>query len=363
MRDMKVLLGLLCSFLVLGHGTALAQIHLSDRQGSTPARLDNCFGAWTNRASNERYQVEWPVFKSNGQGIHTFANGERYIGGCSEDVVRLRVESFDLMLLDMEMPALDGLGVLKVVKSTPKLSYSPVIIIYSAGNFDRIVECIQVGAEDYLPKPFNAFLLRARGFSSLEKNRLLDLDREQILKLQREKEMLHIEQMKSEKMMLNILPKTTDDCLKKGEENIAGSYSEVTVLFSDLVGFTKMSAKKTAPELVKFLNDIFSEFDKRDELLGLEKTKTIGGAYMAVGGSPISRSEHAEIVADKALGMFQHLADFNQPNQEEIQIRIGIHSGPVVGGVIGFTKFFYDLWANTVNIHSRMASTSENGRV
>jgi len=163
--------------------------------------------------------------------------------------------------------------------------------------------------------------------------------------------------------MLNILPKPIADRLKKGEKNIAGSYPEVTVLFSDLVGFTKMSAKKTAPELVKLLNDIFSRFDKRAELLGLEKIKTIGDAYMAVGGLPIPRSDHAEIVADMALGMYQDLADFNQANQQEIQMRIGIHSGPVVAGVIGFTKFSYDLWGNTVNTASRMESTSGNGRI
>ena len=284
-------------------------------------------------------------------------------GDGNEAVERLRVESFDLMLLDMEMPELDGLGVLKVVKSTPELSYLPVIIVSSAEDFDRIVECIQVGAEDYLPKPFNAVLLRARVFSSLEKKRLRDLDREHILELQREKEMLHIEQMKSEKLMLNILPKPIADRLKRGEKNIAGSYPEVTVLFSDLVGFTKMSASKTAPELVKLLNDIFSRFDKRAELLGLEKIKTIGDAYMAVGGLPIPRSDHAEIVADMALGMYQDLADFNQDNQQEIQMRIGIHSGPVVAGVIGFTKFSYDLWGNTVNTASRMESTSGNGRI
>jgi len=295
----------------------------------------------------------------NGIGITNISEA----GDGNEAVERLRVESFDLMLLDMEMPELDGLGVLKVVKSTPELSYLPVIIVSSAEDFDRIVECIQVGAEDYLPKPFNAVLLRARVFSSLEKKRLRDLDREHILELQREKEMLHIEQMKSEKLMLNILPKPIADRLKRGEKNIAGSYPEVTVLFSDLVGFTKMSAKKTAPELVKLLNDIFSRFDKRAELLGLEKIKTIGDAYMAVGGLPIPRSDHAEIVADMALGMYQDLADFNQANQQEIQMRIGIHSGPVVAGVIGFTKFSYDLWGNTVNTASRMESTSGNGRI
>jgi len=135
------------------------------------------------------------------------------------------------------------------------------------------------------------------------------------------------------------------------------------VLFSDFVGFTQMSAKKPAQELVKLLNDIFSRFDKRAEFLGLEKIKTIGDAYMAVGGLPIPRSDHAEIVADMALGMYQDLAEFNQANQQEIQMRIGIHSGPVVAGVIGFTKFSYDLWGNTVNTASRMESTAGNGRI
>ena len=281
----------------------------------------------------------------------------------NEAIERARAEPFDLMLLDMEMPDLDGLGALKIVKSTPELSYLPVIIVSGAEEFERTVECIRIGAEDYLPKPFNPVLLRARVFSSLEKKRLRDLDRQRIIELQREKDLLSIEQMKTEKLMLNILPKPIAERLKKGEKNIAGSYPEVTVLFSDLVGFTKMSATKTAHELVKLLNDIFSRFDRRAEDLGLEKIKTIGDAYMAVGGLPIPRSDHADIVADMALGMYQDLNDFNVSNGMDIQMRIGMHSGPVVAGVIGFTKFSYDLWGNTVNTASRMESMALKGRI
>lgn len=163
--------------------------------------------------------------------------------------------------------------------------------------------------------------------------------------------------------MLNILPRPIAERLKKGESNIAGSYPEVTILFSDLVGFTKMSSGKTAQELVKLLNDLFSRFDQRAENLGIEKIKTIGDAYMAVGGLPIPRADHAEIVADMALGMFEDLRDFNEKNAMELNMRIGLNSGPVVAGVIGFTKFAYDLWGNTVNTASRMESTSENGRI
>jgi len=284
-------------------------------------------------------------------------------GDGNEALEKVRAESFDLMLLDMEMPELDGLGVLNIVKSDPALSYLPVIVVSGAEQFEKTVECIQIGAEDYLPKPFDPILLRARVFSSLEKKRLRDLDREHIALLQHEKELLNIEQMKTEKLMLNILPKPIAERLKKGEKNIAGSYPEVTILFSDLVGFTKMSSTKSPADLVKLLNDLFTRFDKRAEELGLEKIKTIGDAYMAVGGLPIPRSDHAIIAADMALGMYQDLIEFNQANGSDLQMRIGLNSGPVVAGVIGFTKFSYDLWGNTVNTASRMESTSAIGRV
>ena len=295
----------------------------------------------------------------NGMGITHISEA----GDGNEALVRLREDPPDLMLLDMEMPELDGLGVLKAVKSSPDLSYLPVIMVSSAELFEKTVECIQIGADDYWPKPFNPVLLRARVFSSLEKKRLRDADRENIAQLQHEKEMLSLEQMKTEKLMLNILPQPIAQRLKKGEKNIAGSYSEVTVLFSDLVGFTKMAAHKSAPDLVKLLNDLFTRFDIRAQNLGLEKIKTIGDAYMAVGGLPIPRTDHAEIVADMAIGMFQDLSAFNTDNKMELEMRIGMHSGPVVAGVIGFTKFSYDLWGNTVNTASRMESTSKTGRI
>jgi adenylate cyclase len=276
---------------------------------------------------------------------------------------KIQAEQFDLMLIDMEMPELDGLEVLKLVKADALLRYLPVIVISGADQFDKTVECIQVGAEDYLPKPFNPVLLRARVFSSLEKKRLRDIDQGRIVELQREKELLNLEQMKSDKLMLNILPKPIADRLKRGESNIAGNYPEVTVLFSDLVGFTKMSSQKSAGDLVKLLNDLFSRFDRRAENLGLEKIKTIGDAYMAVGGLPIPRSDHADICAEMALGMFDDLVEFNKQYDADLAMRIGLNTGPVVAGVIGFTKFSYDLWGNTVNTASRMESTSISGRI
>ena len=178
-----------------------------------------------------------------------------------EALQKIQAETFDLMLLDMEMPEMDGLETLKAVKSSPELRYLPIIVVSGSEHFERTIECIQVGAEDYLPKPFDPVLLRARVFSSLEKKRLRDVDRERIIQLQHEKELLNIEQMKTEKLMLNILPKPIAERLKKGESNISGSYPEVTILFSDLSGFTKMASNKTASELVKLLNDLFGRFE------------------------------------------------------------------------------------------------------
>jgi class 3 adenylate cyclase len=280
-----------------------------------------------------------------------------------EAIATVRSKSIDLMLLDMEMPELDGLGVLTELKSDDIYKSLPIIVISGADQFEKTIKCIEIGAEDYLPKPFDPILLRARIFSSLEKKRLRDLDQKHLEMLNQEKELLEVEQMKTEKLMLNILPRPIADRLKRGEKNISGSYPDVTILFSDLVGFTKMSSQTSATDLVKLLNDLFTRFDKRADALGVEKIKTIGDAYMAVAGLPIPRPDHAQLCAELALGMFDDLKAFNQENGKELDMRIGLNSGPVVAGVIGFTKFSYDLWGNTVNTASRMESTSKPGRV
>jgi class 3 adenylate cyclase len=205
--------------------------------------------------------------------------------------------------------------------------------------------------------------LRARIFSSLEKKRLRDLDKKHLEMLNQEKQLLEIEQMKTEKLMLNILPKPIADRLKRGEKNISGAYPEVTILFADLVGFTAMSSQLRAAELVSLLNDLFTRFDRRAEELGVEKIKTIGDAYMLAGGIPIPRGDHAEITAEMALGMFEDLNAFNRERGKELKMRVGLNSGPVVAGVIGFTKFSYDLWGSTVNTASRMESTAAPGTI
>ncbi len=174
---------------------------------------------------------------------------------------------------------------------------------------------------------------------------------------------LQEEQEKSERLLLNILPEAIAQQLKDGNSNIAQKFDAVTILFADIVGFTKLSAVISATELVDLLNEIFSAFDRLTEQYGLEKIKTIGDAYMVAGGIPSPREDHAKAIAAMALDMQQVIAQFNQRHENQLRIRIGINSGAVVAGVIGQKKFIYDLWGDAVNTASRMESHGLPGTI
>jgi class 3 adenylate cyclase len=164
------------------------------------------------------------------------------------------------------------------------------------------------------------------------------------------------EREKVERLLLNILPQPIAERLKQEPITIADSFTEATIMFADIVGFTSLSARLSATEIVNLLNQIFSTFDQLAERHGLEKIKTIGDAYMVVGGLPTPRPDHAELVAEMALDMQQEIAKFSREFDESVSIRIGINTGPVVAGVIGLKKFIYDLWGDAVNTASRMES-------
>ncbi len=164
------------------------------------------------------------------------------------------------------------------------------------------------------------------------------------------------EQQKSEELLLNILPESIARQLKAGHNAIADNFAEVTILFADIVGFTQLSEQMSPKQLLNCLNEVFSEFDYLSETHDLEKIKTIGDAYMVVGGLPKPRPDHAQAVAAMALDMQQAVMQFNAKNNAQLSIRIGINTGPVVAGVIGKKKFIYDLWGDAVNTASRMES-------
>ena len=167
---------------------------------------------------------------------------------------------------------------------------------------------------------------------------------------------LRLARKRAELLLLNILPQPIAERLKRGQRTLAESFEDVTVLFADLVDFTKFSAQTSPTELVELLNVIFSKFDRLAEQHGIEKIKTIGDAYMVVAGLPMPRRDHASAIAQMALDMQDAIAQLNLDLDKSFRLRMGIHSGPVVAGVIGIRKFSYDLWGDTVNIASRMES-------
>lgn len=167
----------------------------------------------------------------------------------------------------------------------------------------------------------------------------------------------------AEQLLFNILPEPIVRRLERDQSAIAEGFEEATVLFADIVGFTPLSAKMSPRALVDMLNDIFSRFDALTEKHGLEKIKTIGDSYMVVGGVPTPRSDHAVAVAKMALDMRDVIEGFRTPTGDELRLRIGLNSGPVVAGVIGTRKFAYDLWGDTVNTAARMEMHAETSTI
>ena len=264
--------------------------------------------------------------------------------------------TIDLVLLDMVMPGLGGDEVLARLKASPLHRDIPVVMLSALDEMDSVVRCILMGAEDYLAKPVNAVLLRARIDTCLEKRRLRQQERQHVKEIESERR-------KSEALLLNILPEPIADRLKQGETTIVDSLPEVSVLFADLVGFTELSVQLTSVDLVRLLDDVFSAFDLLARNQGLEKIKTIGDAYMVVGGLPTPRSDHAVAIAELALSMLEEVRRRSASFPSRLELRIGIATGPVIAGIIGRHKFNYDLWGDTVNTASRMESHGLPGRI
>jgi guanylate cyclase len=176
-------------------------------------------------------------------------------------------------------------------------------------------------------------------------------------------QLLREEQDRSESLLLNVLPEEIAPILKADDGTIADYFDSASVLFADIVGSTPLFAGMDPKEIVNWLNEIFSMFDRLVEKHGLEKIRTIGDNYMVASGVPKPRSDHAHAIALLALDMLRGLEDVPPRNGNIVNFRIGINSGPMVAGVIGKTKFHYDLWGDTVNTASRMESHGEPGRI
>lgn len=181
--------------------------------------------------------------------------------------------------------------------------------------------------------------------------------------LAREHHALEVERAKSERLLLNVLPEPVAARLKEDDGVIADAYTGVSVLFADIVGFTPLSERLPAADLVAVLDRVFARWDALAHALGVEKIKTIGDAYMAAAGVPVPREDHTGVIAQMALAMEAEVAAVSAETGLALQVRIGIDSGPVVAGVIGRAKFIYDLWGDTVNTASRMESHALPGTI
>ena len=279
------------------------------------------------------------------------------------EVSKLHLKNkYDLILLDLQMPVMDGFQVMESLKDVETGGYLPVLVL--TAQPDLKLRALKAGAKDFVSKPFDLAEVLIRVYNMIE-----------VRMLHQETKKLYnrvvAEQKVSERLLLNVLPHAIAERLKgrpevtaeNFTELIADSFDEVTVLFADIVGFTKFSETVTAEALVGVLNDIFTLFDTIADKRGLEKIKTIGDCYMAAAGLPVPVADHADRAANMALDMMEAVEHYNEESTYNLRVRIGISTGSVVAGVIGKRKFLYDLWGDVVNTASRMESHGVSGKI
>ena len=289
--------------------------------------------------------------QKKGHTVETANNGEDALSILIED------NSYDLILLDIVMPIMNGFDLLKVIKKDQRLHMVPVIMVSSMDDIDSIYRCIELGADDYVTKPYDKSILDIRITSCIEKKQLRDKEKLLLEEIKKEK-------IKSDNLLLNILPKDIANRLKSGEKIIADKHNQVSVLFADIVEFTPQSKNLNPKELVSILNIIFSNFDDLSTKYHIEKIKTIGDNYFAVSGLKSDGRKSAINLINMAKEMIITIKSINDSlSTMNVALRIGIHTGPIVAGVIGKNKFAYDLWGSTVNMASRMESTGKKNKI
>jgi adenylate cyclase len=255
----------------------------------------------------------------------------------------------DVILLDLMMPKMDGIEFCGKLRKSHKTAHLPILMITALSDRGDRLMAIHAGANDFLNKPIDAQDVILRVGNAVYAKHLHD--------------QLVAEQEKSERLLLNILPKAIAARMQNGETNIADRHEDATVLVANIVGFTSLSAHIDPWQIVQLLNEVFSSFDILVERHGLEKIKTMGDAYMVAGGISNPRLDHAEAVAKLAISLRDEVVRLFYSYDTSIRFRIGISSGPVIAGVIGRKKFAYDIWGETVNLACRLETTAEAGKI
>ncbi|MBM9536009.1 adenylate/guanylate cyclase domain-containing protein [Desulfobulbus alkaliphilus] len=262
----------------------------------------------------------------------------------------------DLILLDILMPEMDGLELCRLLKQNGATRDIPVIFISSLDHTDDILKGFAVGGVDYITKPFQPGEVLARVHTHLQ---LCRLQRQ----LEEKNRLLEAEKQKSEALLLNVLPVRVARALMETGYCAPQLYDAVTVCFVDIVQFTTTAATLSPETLINELNEVFTAFDRIVEINSCERMKTIGDAYLFVSGISEANRYHARSVATAALEMVACLRERNQNVSQSWQVRVGMHSGSVVGGIVGTRKYLFDIFGDTVNIAARMEALSQPMRI
>jgi class 3 adenylate cyclase/CheY-like chemotaxis protein len=264
----------------------------------------------------------------------------------------LKAARFDLMLLDIQMPELNGYQVLECLKADPALRDIPVIVLSASDEIERVARCIEMGAEDYLPKPFDPVLLQARIGASLEKKRLRDREVSHLRQIQEEKR-------RSDDLLHIILPHDVAQELKMTQAVKPRRFENVGVLFCDIVSFTAWCDKHAPHEVLTNLQSLVEAFERISLDCGLEKIKTIGDSFMATAGLLAPATSPALDCVRCGLAMIATAKEL----PPHWQVRVGVHTGPVMAGVVGRRKYQYDIWGDTVNTAARMEQAALSGSI
>ena len=277
------------------------------------------------------------LLKQQNYNVVTAKSGE-------DALVLLQEEEINLVLLDIVMPEMDGYTVCSKIKANKKLESLPIIFISSLDATEDIIKGFEAGGVDYIIKPFRRAEVLAKVATHLHLCRLQDR-----LKHERQKTM---------GLLRNVLPEQIAKELLDTGTCIPRLFQETTVCFVDIVDFTKASSRMSPETVIREIDDIFTGFDQIIHANRCERIKTIGDACLFVCGLPEPDSNHCENIVRASLNIISFLEKRNQEKQHKWSVRIGLHSGPVVGGVVGTDKYLYDIFGNTVNIAARMEEHS-----
>lgn len=268
-----------------------------------------------------------------------------------------------VILQDLVMPDVEGAEMVRRFRALPETAHVPVIVLSAVEEPAVKAELLAGGAADYLVKLPDPIELAARVRMHSEAHARLLERNAAFAALEQANADLARERERSERLLHVVLPHAIAERLKSGPQVIADVHADVTVLFADMSGFTELTSRCSPREIVELLDEIFACFDELAATHGIEKIKTIGDAWMAVAGLPEPRPDHVEAMADLALELVRAFDELATRRQLPTRLRIGLHTGPVVAGVIGRDRYAYDLWGDTVNLASRMESHGEPGRV